>query len=286
MPQFGAVGFGTPNRTPGTTTPSTAVGSSQILPSPAIWGSCDGSSMRDNPDGFFQDYNFKDTVTAPGLPNQNGTWTFDTGADSAVNLAYTSTAIAAAFIRPLAPVSPQSGNKLWGEVSLNVKQSTAQHLFIGFATSTGLSSTLLASSTTLLTSTGLIGFWLHADAPTNFDAIYQNAVGGTPQTVLASVLTAGANNPDPGNPLFVPSTPPGALTGSQGYIKLGVSVLRGPAGAVVASFYVNGNRVAFKVLDSTFDTTDSYGFVIAAGTGTNNTDNVAFSFIRAAARLA
>lgn len=281
MPQFGAVGFGTPNSNNNSKTPSTAVGASQILPSPSIWGNCYGQSLRDNPDGFFFDYNFKDVVTPPGIPNQNGTWTVPaTGTDSAVNLAFTSTAIAAAFVRPMVAISAQSGNVLWFETSLNIKQSTAQHMFVGLASSTGLSSTLLASSTTLLTSTGLIGFWLHADAPTNFDAIYQNAVGGAPVTVLASVLTAGANNSDPGNPLFVPSTPPGALTGAQGFIKLGVMVDR-----QYARYFVNGTLVAKQALDNTFDTTDSYGAVIAAGTGTANTDNVQISFLRTAAKI-
>lgn len=280
MPQFGAIGFGTPNRNSNGSTPSTGVGSAQILPSPSVWGTCDGSSMRDNPDGFFIHKDFKDDVTVPGLPNSNGTWTVPaTGTDSAANLAYTSTGVAIAFTRPLLPVSAQSGNKLWGEVALNVQQSTAQTLFVGFATSTGLATGLLASSTTLISTAGLIGFFLHADVPTQFDAIYQKA-NGSPVTVLASTLSAAASNPDPANPLFVPNAAPGPITGNQGFYKLGVTVDR-----QYAKFFVNGTLVAKQTLDGTFDTTDSYGFIVAARTDTGNTDNVSFNFLRAAARL-
>lgn len=280
MPQFGAIGVTTPNKNAVTTTPSTAVGNNQILPSPSIWGSCDGGSLQDNPDGFWFDKNFKDVVTAPGIPNQNGTWTVPaSGTDSAINLAFASTAVSAAFIRPTVSIAQNGGTKLWVEASLNVLQSTAQHMFFGLATSTGLSSTLLASSTTLLGTAGLIGFWMHADAPTNFDAIYQKPSGAV-VTVLANVLTAGANNSDPGNPFFVPAVPPGALTGAQGYIKLGVKTDK-----QFAYWYVNGNLIAKQTIDATFDTTDAFGTVFAASTGTAATDNVAISFLRTAARF-
>jgi hypothetical protein len=290
MPQFGAVGFGTPNKNPqgqapNALTPSTAVGTQQILPSPSIWGSCDGSSMWDNPDGFFYHEEFKDVQTLPGLPNQNGTYTYVTSTDSALNVAYTSTGNATVFIKPMLPVSPQSGVKLWFEVALGVQQSTAQEIFVGFATSTGLSSTLLASSTTLLSTAGLIGFWLHGDVPNNFDAVYQkplniSSTSTTVITVLASTLTAAANNADPGNPVFVPSVPPGAISGNGAFIKLGVTVTR-----QFAYWFVNGTQVAKQALDSTFDTVDSYGTVLTFGTATANTDNAGVAFQRAAARF-
>jgi hypothetical protein len=277
MPQFGAIGVTTPYLNGAA---STAAGQNPSLPSPSIWGSCDGSSLQDNPDGFWIDENFKKVVTAPGLPSQNGTWTIPaSGTDSALNLAFASTAVSAMFVRPLAPIAPNGKTKLWTEIGLNILQSTAQHMFFGLATSTGLSSTLLATSTTLLGTAGLIGFWMHADAPTNLDAIYQKPSGAV-STVLASVLTAGSNNSDPGNPLYVPATPPGVITGAQGYLKLGVRTDK-----QYAYFYVNGTIVAKVQIDTTFDTADSYGVVFAASTGTANTDNVAVNFLRAAARL-
>lgn len=279
MPQFGAIGVSLPNRNSPTITPSTAVGNVQILPSPSIWGSCDGSSLKDNPDGFFIDKTFKEDPTLPGLPSQNGTYTYDAATDSAVNVAYTSTGNATVFVKPMLPIAVNGGTKLWFEISLNVKQTTNDMIFVGLATSTGLSSTLLASSTTLLNTAGLIGFWLHGDAPTQFDAIYQKP-SGTPVTVLASVLTAAANNSDPGNPFFVPSTPPGVLTGTQGYLKLGVKTDK-----VFAYWFVNGTLVAKQAIDSTFDTTDSFGAVASFGTQTNATDNAVVSFLRTAARL-
>lgn len=277
MPQFGAIGVSTPNLNGAA---STAAGQNPCLPSPNVWASCDGSSLQDNPDGFWSDHNFKAVVTPPGIPNQNGTWTVPASStDSAANLAYTSTAIAAAFVRPMAPIAPNGKTKLWAEIGLNILQSTAQHMFFGLATSTGLSSTLLATSTTLLTTCGLIGFWMHADAPTQFDAIYQKPSGSV-STVLASVLTAGSNNSDPGNPFYVPATPPGVITGTQGFYKLGIRTDK-----QYAYFFVNGAPVAKVQIDATFDTTDSYGVVLAAGTGTANTDNVQVNFLRFASRL-
>jgi hypothetical protein len=180
----------------------------------------------------------------------------------------------------MASIAPNGKTKLWAEIAINPKQVTAQEMFFGFGASTALSSTLLATSTTLATSTGLIGFWMHGDAPTNFDAVYQSNSAVAPVTVLASVLTAGSNNSDPGNPLFVPSVPPGALTGTQGFIKLGVRVDK-----TYAYFYVNGTLVAKQAIDGTFDITDSMGVVFTAGTATANTDNVQVAFLRAAARL-
>lgn len=279
MPQFGAIGFSTPNSNNASKTPSTAVGASQILPSPSIWGSCDAQSLRDNPDGFFFEHDWKWSPSLPDMPSQNGTYTYAASTDSALNIAVTSTANAAIFTKPTVSLAPNGATKHWFEVSLNVQQSTAQQMFLGLATSTGLSSTLLTSSTAMTSTAGLIGFYMHADAPTQFDAVYRSSTGAL-VTVLANVLTAGSNNSDPGNPLFVPSVPPGALTGAQGFIKLGVRVDK-----TNAYWYVNGTLVAKQALDSTFDTVDSYGSVVTAGTGTANTDNDSISFYRVASRI-
>src|SRR5260221_8488817 len=112
MPQFGAVGFSTPNSNATTKTPSTAVGLGQILPSPSIWGSCDAQSLLDNPDGFWVARDWKGSLTLPDLPKQNGTYTYDTATDSAMNVAFTSTAGAAFFAMPLAPIAPNRTSKL------------------------------------------------------------------------------------------------------------------------------------------------------------------------------
>lgn len=275
---YGIIGYGQP----GSVISTAQVGTSQMLPSGTIWGDCQNAELIDEGNGFFVSRDFKDVATLPGLPSQNGTFTYVSSTDSAMNIAFTSTGVAAVFTKPLAPVSANGNTKLWGEVSLN-GSSTNQGIFVGFATSTGLSSTLIATSTTLLSTCGLIGFWLHGDIGNNFDAIYQNASSGGVKTVLSSTLTAAANNPNPANanspnPIFPGA--PGVLNGAN-WVKLGVRVDK-----INAYFYVNGAQVAKKALDSTFDTADSYGFIVAAGTQTNATDNLQVGFIRAAAKIA
>lgn len=272
---YGIIGFGQP----GTAVSTAQVGTSQMLPSGTIWGDCQSQEMTDEGTGFFVAKDFVAEVTLPGLPNQNGTWSNGSGDDHSANVAVTSTANAAAFTRPLAPVVANGNSKMWFEAAISPAQITNQAIFVGLANSTGLSSTLLATSTTL-TSAGvsLIGFWLHGDAPSNFDAIYQKA-GGSPQTVLASVLTANANNPNPANVNYVPATPPGALTGSN-YVKLGIRTDK-----TYVYFYVNGTQVAKKQLDSTFDQTSSYGGIVTIGTQTANTDNLKIGFFRCAGKI-
>lgn len=271
----GLIGYGQP----GSVVSTAQVGVSQMLPSGSIWS--DASPMiGDEGNGFYVSRDFKDVQTLPGLPNQNGTYTYGSGDDSSLNIAYTSTGNAVIFTQPMAPVAPAGNTKLWFEVSLSPQQTTNEAIFVGLANSTGLSSTLLASSTTL-TSTGVsvIGFWLHGDAPTNFDAIYQKA-GSTPVTVLASVLTANANNPNPANVNYVPASAPGTIDGSK-WIKLGIRVDK-----TYVWYYVNGTLIAKKQLDSTFDTSSSYGGIVTAGTKTSATDNLKVGFFRVSGKIA
>jgi hypothetical protein len=202
-----------------------------------------------------------------------------------MNVAYTSTANVAMFVRPMAPIAPAGPTKLWMETCVAFQQSTAQEAFFGFATSTGLSSTIFATSTTLLSTCGLIGFWMHGDQPNNMDAVYQkplniSSTSTTVITVLTSTLTSPANNPNPGNLAYVPTTSPGGFNGSN-YIKIGVRT-----DSQYVYWYVNGAQVAKKLIDTTFDTTDSYGTLWAVGAlGSAASDNVRFEFLRTAAQL-
>ena len=271
---YGIIGYSQP----GSLSSTTQVGLLQSLPSGSIWGDCSSAELLDEATGYFTYKTFKDDATLPGLPNYNGTYSAGSADDSSLNIAVTSTGAAGIFVRPMAPIAPNGSSKLWMEANIAPQQTTNQSMFVGFATSTGLAAGLLASSTTLIGTAGLIGFWLHGDAPANVDAIYQKP-SGSPVTVLASVLTANANNPNPANVNYVPAIPPGAFTGSNA-VKLGVRVDK-----QYAWFYVNGSLVAKKLIDATFDTADSYGATVAIATQTANTDNLKVSFFKAAAKL-
>jgi len=219
------------------------------------------------------------------MPNAGGTFAKGSGDDSSVQATFTSTANGV-WTSTLAPVAPNGNTALWFETTVCPAQiSTGQSAFIGFATSTGLASALLATSTTLLSTAGLIGFYMHGDQPANLDAIYQkplniSSTSTTVITVLTSTLTNAVANPNPGNLAFVPATAPGAFTGTS-WVKLGVRVDKSNA-----YWYVNGNQVAKKALDTTFDTVDSYGGISVWNNYTTaSSETVKFSFFRVAGKI-
>jgi hypothetical protein len=270
----GMIGYGQP----GSVVSTAQVGTSQMAPSGNIWA--DSSPViEDEGNGFWVNKTFAAEQTLPGLPIQNGTYTNGSGDDHSLNIAFSSTAVAAMFTRPLAPVAPGGNTKLWFEVAVAPQQTTNQTYFFGLVGSTGLGSTILASSTTLLSTASLIGFFVHGDVPTNVDAVYQKANAGL-NTVLASVLTANANNPNPANVNYVPAGAAGAFDGSH-YVKLGLRIDKS-----YVYFYVNGTQVAKKQLDSTFDLSQSYGAIVAAFTSTSATDNLRVGFFRASGKIA
>lgn len=278
---YGIIGYSSPGQNSSTA----PVGLGQALPSGSIWGDCSSQELRDEANGFFTYKDFKEDATAPGLPSA-GTFAFDTSlGDSVLKMTASSTG-SAAWVRPMATIAPKGSSRLWFEANVGLSSSTAvQAAFLGFATSTGLVQTSVTAasatpaSNTLTTTAGYIGFFAHGDTPNNFDAIYQKPSGAI-VTVLANVLTANANNPDPGNPLYVPPAAPGVFNGTN-YAKLGVRV-----DANYVYWYVNGSLVAKKQLDTTFDTADSYGAIVAAILTAANTADFRFSFIRAAAKIA
>lgn len=276
---YGIIGYGQP----GTIFSTTAVGTSTNLPSGTIWGDCQSQELLDEGNGYFVFSTFKDVKTLPGLPTLNGTYTLASSTDSAVNIAFNSTAAVEVYTSTLAPVAANGNTKLWFETNVLFGQSTAQTAFIGLGISTALNvATLFPTSTTLLSTTSLIGFFMHADQPSNMDAVYQKT-GNSTVTVLASTLTANANNPNPGNlnspnPIF-----PGAPGGFSGgnWIKLGVRVDKNNV-----TYYVNGAQVAKKALDTTFDSSSSYGGLIALATSTTGTSNLQVSWFRVAGKIA
>ena len=307
------------------------------MPSGSIWGDCSSQELIDEGTGFFIDQDFKQGPPVPGTYAQ-GAYATVGSTDSAVSMAGNSTG-AALWTLPMAPFAPVGQTKLWFEANISLQSSTAvQALFLGFATSTGLGSTvtnlgstgaatstpyiaslvisstgtvtsstvstlvipgstsaattslyqpIVASSTgstnALISTGGYVGFWLHGDAPNNFDAVYQHggstAALSSTVVVLPNVLTSPANNPNPGNLAYVPFIPPGVQNGTN-WVKLGVHI-----DATYIKWYVNGSQVAKKLIDATFDTLDSYGGIITNASAASTTVGVNVDFFRVAAKL-
>lgn len=282
---YGVIGYSSPGQVSSTA----PVGTTQALPSGSVWGDCSSQELTDEGIGFFQNLTFKNEATAPGTVSStsgSGAFSFDTAlGDSVMKMTVTSTG-SSFWYRPFAPIAPNGTTKLWYEVNYSQSSSTTvANVFLGFTTSTGLvqTSSKVASATpasnTLTSTAGYIGFWQHGDTPNNFDAIYQKPSGAI-VTVLANVLTSNsANNPNPGNPNYVPAIAPGAQDGTH-WVKLGVRTDK-----QYVYWYVNGVQVAKKLIDNTFDIADSYGAIAAAITSSTDTVDYRFSFFRGAARV-
>jgi hypothetical protein len=240
-------------------------------------------------------------------------------------VAGTAQAFTQIYTRPLGPIASGGTGRIWFEASLAVSDvTTAKGIFVGVANTQGLvptttainggivaaaSATRASNSLGAQAATSCFGFWLHGDLPANFDAVYLNqgtAVApnvsttipsygnskGTLNTVLLNVLTANANNPDPGNPFYTPPTPPGLLvvtgttgqtginTGSAGFVKLGVNF-----DTYTARWFVNGYQVAKYVVDSTWDQTSDYGGIVSMTTATTAAPVLDIDFFRTAAKI-
>lgn len=225
-------------------------------PSGSIWGDCFSQELLDEGSGFFNFQDFKAVLPTSAAPNWNingGTYTYNTHFDSVVSITTSGTTQndAAIATRPMGPVVPGSGEKIWFEAEISAASlAAATGIFVGIANEASLASKLLISaasgtlaSNTIGTSSGgqsFYGFWMHGDTYNtttqsglgNFDIVWGNnvqaaltagsnpansgtagtvATGTTAGVVLYGALTANANNPNPGNLSFVPQTPPGPI---------------------------------------------------------------------------
>lgn len=280
MPAYGIVGFSQPN--------------TLIQPSGSIWGNCVAQELLDLGVGYFTYQTFVDVQTLPGLPSSaanSGTFTQATGFDHALTVTTGASASNGAIVntRPTNSITPGSGKFTWFEAAISkANVALADSIFVGLVNKVGMTNALIQASSgtlnsNLLTSvsgTSVIGFWANGSTKTNFDAVYVKAISGTggvtPSTVpvvLANVLTANANNPNPGNPSFVPATPPGALVNDQ-FLKLGLYY----DGQKYLYWFVNGTQVAkLEVGPTNIDITSTYGGVVAFATGAgSSTLNVHF----------
>lgn len=281
---YGIIGY----NQPGLTFSTAPIGTSQSMVSGSIWGDCQSAQLVDEGNGFFFNNDFKTAQTLPGQPN-SGTFVAVASTDSALSMSGTSTG-AAMWTSTMAPLAPNGTTKLWFEANISPQSSTlVASIFVGLTTSTGLVATSATTSSTgtgvTLTSTaGYVGFVSRGTIPNNFDAVYQKggstAALASTIVVLSSTLTAPANNPNPGNVNFVPSTAPGVFNGLN-WVKLGVRVDKS-----FVYWYVNGNAVAKKLIDSTFDTTDSYGGIVQIQGASSAASLVNVSFFRVAAKIA
>lgn len=272
---------------PGLTFSTAPIGTSQSMVSGSVWGDCQSQELTDEGNGFFFHNDFKQAQTLPGMPN-SGTFVGVASTDSSLSMSGTSTG-AAMWTSTYAPLAPNGTTKLWFETNVSLQSSTnTQAGFIGLTTSTGLIATSVTASSTgtgaTTTSTaGYVGFLYRGTVPNNFDAVYQKggstAALASTIVVLASTLTSPANNPNPGNVNFVPSTAPGVQNGLN-WVKLGVRVDKN-----FVYWYVNGNVVAKKLVDSTFDTTDSYGGIIQIEGASSAASLINVSFLRMAAKI-
>lgn len=320
-----------------------------IQPSGAVWGDCPSQDLLAGDQGFADFRDFKAAIPLTTAPNWNidsGTFTYRTLYDSVVSITTGSTSQddAALATRPLGPIASGTGKKFWFEaVVAEAAITVARGIFVGVANLPALATKFLISaasatknSNTIGTTTGGqsgYGFWLHGDTLTNFDAVWFNnlqaATGATDLEaatatasglVLANVLTAPANNPNPGNLAFVPQTPPGILvatvTAAQtiagvsiapqqlldrqdpstqpqtglpnsdpaatGFVKLGLRY----DGQQYLYFYVNGNQVAKMAITSAQDQISDFGGVVQVMAGTAAAKVLDVAWFHAAAKTA
>lgn len=280
---YGIIGY----NQQGLTFSTAPIGTSQSMVSGSIWGDCQSQELVDEGNGFFFHNDFRTAQTLPGMPN-SGTFVAVSSTDGALSMSGTSTG-AAMWTSTLAPLAPNGTTKLWFETNISLQSSTnTAVVFAGLTTSTGLvANSVTAQSTapgfTTTSTAGYVGFVSRGTIPNNFDAVYQKggstAALASTIVVLSSTLTAAANNPNPGNVNFVPSTAPGVQNGTN-WVKLGVRVDKS-----FVYWYVNGFVVAKKLIDSTFDTTDSYGGIVSICGASTAASLVNVSFFRVAAKI-
>lgn len=211
-----------------------------IQPSDSIWGDCPSRDLMGGEQGYLSFQEFKaglPLTTAPNWAIDSGAFTYNTNYDSVVSMTSggSDQDDIAVATRPLGPITPGSGEKLWMEAVVSSAVITlARGVFVGVVNKPALASKFLISavsatknSNTIGTSAGGqsgYGFWLYGSNLTNFDAVWfnnlQSATGATDLEattatasglVLANVLTSPASNPNPGNVNYVPTTPPGIL---------------------------------------------------------------------------
>lgn len=283
-------------------------------PSGSVWGDQNGFEAIDEGSGFASFADFVAALPTTAAPNwaiDSGAFTYNASFDHVVSVTTGATTQddAALATRPIGPITSGGGGKFFFEANVSLASvAAAKGVFVGVANLAALGSKLLISaasatkaSNTLGSSAGGqsgYGFWLHGDVLNNFDAVWFNNLQAVATatvvnantaanngTVLASVLTANANNPNPANLGYTPALPPGVITATTGtqpnlengtaqFVKFGLRY----DGQQYLYYYVNGAQVGKLAITAAQDQTSHFGGVvqIMAGTGAANVLNVAF----------
>jgi hypothetical protein len=276
--------------------------SSAYVPSGSIWGDCMGIEYLDLGIGYFKYSLFFENQTQPGMPSaaaNSGTFTLTQASESdgvytpaslLVTTGATAQNGAALWLPANQPIIPNSGASVWFEANVALASVTnVSGLFVGLANEdaqndaliSGASGTAGSNAIAAAAGSSIVGFWMHGDTLGNFDAVYVNDSAGTgltPSTisvVLADVLTANANNPNPGNPNYTPPAPPGVLTVGE-FVKLGLRY----DGIQFLYFYVNGAQVAKMLVTGNLDTVSDYGPIVALTTGAAAAHTANVQFLR------
>jgi hypothetical protein len=246
-------------------------------PSGAIWGDCSAQELLDEGSGYwdFKDFKTRLPQTADGA---SVTWAIDSGSfawnthyDSVITATTGATLYDDAGIatRPVGPIAPGGGQKIWFEALVSVGTASGQGLFIGLANLAALGSkNLLSQSSTVTYGNNLIGgaskssfygFWAiptvynSSTAPlgtggVNFHAVWANQIT-TPMTPAQFAAYSANPNLSSGTGVVLQNvlTPtitqyPNSLN-PLGYV--GPTPASVPPGALIATATANATPVGY-----------------------------------------
>ena len=278
---------------------------STLLPSPSVWARSPASDAITSGFGYCVTADFKTGSIVRDLTVSSTTGTaiaYDANYDSVVKMttgtvANTGPNAIALMAKPLGIPTTFGPNSYEFEAIVAVNQTTNTEVFIGIgnnvATSTASSLLSAASSTAASTNTiqgSVVGFFMHADNSSTFDAIYQNGAGGI-QTVLASTLQASVFNTASTQPQLMgmqigqgqqPPTQP--VLGSTDFVKFGL--IFSPTGNQFGglwSYFVNGVRVCTQQANGYTDNASSYAPVVVVGSVSSTAlQSIDVGYVRAA----
>lgn len=254
-------------------------------PSPSIWADCPKTLLNDLGLGYFAHEDFlggavSAAVTA-AITVGNGNLNFDGDTDTVftkkaaeiggyldIETDGDDNDAMAIFSSPLGAITKNSGNKLWYEVRMELGAVADQGVFVGIVEEAGASRDVLADN---IASNGVIGEslagFLVDNGDTNaFDIVYRKD-GGTVVNVLNDSTNAAAITAAGG-------TVASLLADTE--VKIGMRF----DGVKHLYFYVNGYKVAAVELDSTFDQSKTYHFIIGFKTGTGAAVSIAVDWAR------
>jgi len=254
-------------------------------PSPSIWADCSKTLIQDLGLGYFAHEEFLGGATAAAVTAAvtvgNGNLTFDGDTDTVftkkaaeiggyldIETDGDDNDAAAIFSAPLGAITKNSGNKLWYEVRIELGAVADQGVFVGIVEEAGASRDVIADN---IASNGVIteslaGFLVDNGDTNAFDIVYRKDAG-TVVNLLNDVINAVAIT-------AVGGTVASLVADTE--VKVGMRF----DGVKHLYFYVNGYKVAALELDSTFDQSKTYNFIVAVKTGTGAAVSIALDWAR------